>query len=118
MKRTFPARPTSLLCKGAWSRPSARRRFPMLSMVLLLAAAGGAMTCPEPRVAEAVELEMTVESAEAAYIEAEYDFEARFDELGLLGSTLAREAMVAGGDPDDAPVLALGASFDPETFAR
>ena len=76
------------------------------------------MTCPEPRVAEAVELEMTAESAEVAYIEAEYDFEARFDELGLVGSTLARETMRSGGDPDDAPVLALGTSFDPETFAR
>ena len=91
----------------------------MLSMVLLLAAAaGGALTCAEPRVAEAVELEMTVESAEAAYLGAEWDFEARFDELGLVGSTLAREATMAGGDADDAPVLALGASIDPETYAR
>ena len=91
----------------------------MLSMVLLLAvAAGGTGTCPEMRVAEAVELEMTVETAEDAYIEAEYEFEARFDELGLVGSTLARQAAVSGGDPDDAPVLALGTSIDPETFAR
>jgi len=91
----------------------------MLSMVLLLTvAAGGAATCPEPRVAEAVELEMTSETADDAYIEAEFDFEARFDELGLVGSTLARDVMAAGGDPDDAPVLALGTSIDPETFAR
>ncbi len=92
----------------------------MLSMVLLLTvAAGGAMTCPEPRVAEAVELEMTLEAAEDAYIEAEFDFEARLGELGLVGSTLARDVMAKGGDADDdAPVLALGASIDPETFAR
>jgi len=92
----------------------------MLSMVLLMAvAAGGTTTCPEPRVAEAVELEMTLETAEDAYIEAAWDFEARFDELGLVGSTLARQVMVAGGDADDdAPVLALGTSIDPETFAR
>ena len=91
----------------------------MLAMVLFLAAAAGsAGTCAEPRVAEAVELEMTVETAEDAYIEAEFDFEARFDELGLVGSTLARGVMAAGGDADDTPVLAFGASIDPETFAR
>ena len=55
---------------------------------------------------------------EDAFIEAERDFEARFDELGLVGSTLARQAVVSGGDPVGTPVLALGTSIDPETAAR
>ena len=90
----------------------------MLSMVLLLAvAAGGAGTCAEPRAAEAVELELTLESEEDAYLEARWDFEARFSELGLVGSTLAREAAAAGEEPV-APVLALETSVAPETAAR
>ena len=85
----------------------------MLSLVLLLSvAAGGSGTCADHRGGEAVEIELA--GTEEAYAVAEYDFEDRLGELGLMGSTLAREAMAAGEDPADVQ-LALGATADPES---
>ena len=85
----------------------------MLSMVLLLAvAAGGSGTCADHRVADAVELELLIAAEEEAYADAEYDFEARLSELGLVGSTLARDAKAAGASLDTVAEIALGPSFD------
>ena len=87
----------------------------MLSLVLLLSvAASGAGTCADHRGEEAVEIafERLPGTAEA-YAVAEYDFEDRLGELGLMGSTLAREAMAAGEDPAGAQVLALRTTVDP-----
>ena len=81
----------------------------MLSLVLLLSVAAGAGTCADHRVDEAVgmELELMQGTEAEAYTVAEYDFEDRLGELGLVGSTLAREVMADGGDPEDLRMLAL-----------
>ena len=82
----------------------------MLSLVLVLSvAAGGAGTCADHRGGEAFGIELEVPGTAEAYAVAEYDFEDRLGELGLMGSTLAREAMAAGEDPANVQ-LALDAA--------
>jgi hypothetical protein len=89
----------------------------MLPLVLLLSvAAGGAGTCADHRGGEAVGIE-SLQGIEEAYAVAEYDFEDRLGELGLMGSTLAREAMAAGEHPADVQ-LALGATVDPSSAQK
>ena len=70
----------------------------MLSMVLVLAVAAGGGSCAEHRAAEAAEIALLSALEAEAYADAAVDFESRIDELGLAGSTLAREEAVSGRD--------------------
>ena len=91
----------------------------MLSLVLLLSvAASGAGTCADHRGGEAASVELSgLAGTEEAYAVAEYDFEDRLGELGLMGSTLAREAMAAGEDPAEVQ-LALDATVEHSAHKR
>jgi hypothetical protein len=70
----------------------------MLSMVLVLAFAAGEGSCAERRAGEAAGVALLQEQEAEAYADAAVDFESRFDELGLAGSTLAREEALAVSD--------------------
>ena len=84
----------------------------MLSMVLVLAVAAGDGSCAERRAEHAAEVAMIQALEAEAYADAAVDFEWRIDELGLAGSTLAREEVVASSgraaDFDATPTLAWG----------
>jgi hypothetical protein len=67
----------------------------MLSMVLVLAVAAGDGSCAEHREARAAEIALLSAAEAEAYADAAVDFEWRIDELGLAGSTLAREEALA-----------------------
>ena len=67
----------------------------MLSMVLVLAVAAGNGSCAEHRAAEAAGSALLSAVEAEAYADAAVDFEWRIDELGLAGSTLAREEALA-----------------------
>jgi hypothetical protein len=70
----------------------------MLSMVLVLAFAAGDGSCAEHRAAEAAQAALLQALEAEAYLDAAVDFESRIDELGLAGSTLAREEALAASD--------------------
>ena len=83
----------------------------MLSMVLVLAVAASDGSCAERRAEDAAEVAMIQALEAEAYADAAVDFEWRIDELGLAGSTLAREQLVSSGratDFDSTPTLAWG----------
>ena len=67
----------------------------MLAMVLMMAmAAGGDEASCSGHSSAAYEIELVQLEAEA-YADAEFDFAARFEELGLVGSTLGRAEALA-----------------------